>query len=445
MIMSKSNLERSSHVWHAFQHSKINPFGIAGLMGNLYAESGLNPRNLQNSFEKKLGMSDDEYTKAVDSGVYTRFDSDGAGYGLAQWTYPSRKRGLLELCRKKGVSIGDLDTQIEYLMWELEHLFPSLLEQLKSTVSVREASDAVLLQFENPKDHGLEVCDRRYAYSQSYYEQYVDRTTSQHKGGADMTIVDNLTSVNYRQSNRTPEYIVIHYFGGLGTAKNVSDYFKTPGIQASAHYIVDEGDIIYRCVLDKDIAWHCGGKSYVHPYCRNANSIGIEARPKKINGRHIAAADTDWYFDQKTIDHVVWLTKELMRKYNIPADRVIRHYDVTGKLCPRPMCGSDKNQYYGESGDKQWEKFKKRIQEEEDEDMTLDQFKALMKEYRAELQDNDSGAWSAAARDWAIGNGLVSGTGSTINGEPNYAWEDQLTREQAVTLFYRFAKMIGQA
>ena len=77
--------------------------------------------------------------------------------------------------------------------------------------------------------------------------------------------------------------------------------------------------------------------------------------------------------------------------------------------------------------------------------MTLDQFKALMKEYRAELQDNDSGAWSATARDWAIGNGLVSGTGSTINGEPNYAWEDQLTREQAVTLFYRFAKMIGQA
>ena len=77
----------------------------------------------------------------------------------------------------------------------------------------------------------------------------------------------------------TPKYIVIHYFGALGTAKGVSEYFKTPGIQASAHYALDEGDTIYRCVRDKDIAWHCGANKYKHPECRNSNSIGIEARP----------------------------------------------------------------------------------------------------------------------------------------------------------------------
>ena len=83
--------------------------------------------------------------------------------------------------------------------------------------------------------------------------------------------------------------------------------------------------------------------------------------------------------------------------------------------------------------------------EQEDEDMTLDRFKELMKEYRAELQDNDCGTWSKDAREWAIANGLIGGTGNNANGEPNYAWADQLTREQAAALFYRFAKLMGKA
>ena len=72
-------------------------------------------------------------------------------------------------------------------------------------------------------------------------------------------------------------------------------------------------------------------------------------------------------------------------------------------------------------------------------------FKELMKEYRAELQDNDCGTWSKEAREWAISNGLINGTGTEVNGEPNYAWADQLTREQAAALFYRFAKLMGKA
>lgn len=122
-------------------------------------------------------------------------------------------------------------------------------------------------------------------------------------------------------------------------------------------------------------------------------------------------------------------------------------YDVTGKLCPRPWCCADMNVYYKTSGDAQWEEFKKRISDgkEEDEDMTLDTFKELMKEYRAELQDNDCGTWSKEAREWAISNGLINGTGTEVNGEPNYAWADQLTREQAAALFYRFAKLMGKA
>ena len=109
------------------------------------------------------------------------------------------------------------------------------------------------------------------------------------------------------------------------------------------------------------------------------------------------------------------------------------------------LAAESKLTYYRSSG--QWEEFKKRISDgkEEDEDMTLDTFKELMKEYRAELQDNDCGTWSKEAREWAISNGLINGTGTEVNGEPNYAWADQLTREQAAALFYRFAKLMGKA
>ena len=81
---------------------------------------------------------------------------------------------------------------------------------------------------------------------------------------------------------------------------------------------------------------------------------------------------------------------------------------------------------------------------EEDEDMTQEKFNEMMANYRKTLQDNDSHSYSKEAREWCMNNGIIQGTGTTINGEPNGAWEDFLTREQVATLFYRFAKMMGQ-
>lgn len=82
---------------------------------------------------------------------------------------------------------------------------------------------------------------------------------------------------------------------------------------------------------------------------------------------------------------------------------------------------------------------------EEDEDMDVTRFKELWGEMRKELQDNDCGSWSEEARQWAVDNGMIQGIGNDANGEPNYAWADLLTREAAVTLFYRFAKIMGKA
>ena len=63
----------------------LSEAAVFGLMGNIYAESGLLPNNLQNSYEKKLGFTDASYTLAVDNGSYKNFTADAAGYGFCQW------------------------------------------------------------------------------------------------------------------------------------------------------------------------------------------------------------------------------------------------------------------------------------------------------------------------------------------------------------------------
>lgn len=159
-------------IWDFLLTAIGNPFGAAGLMGNLYAESALNPRNLQQSFEKKLGYTDDSYTAAVDSGAYDNFAHDGAGYGLAQWTYWSRKEALLGWARNAKSSIGDLVMQLDFLIWELRTNYSGVLDALRSATSVREASDAVLLQYERPKDQSEAVRVKRAVYGQRYYDTY---------------------------------------------------------------------------------------------------------------------------------------------------------------------------------------------------------------------------------------------------------------------------------
>ena len=106
MLTGKTNEEK---IWNYLTAAGMNACGAAGTMGNLYAESGLIPTNLQNTCEKKLGYTDAAYTAAVDSGAYTNFAKDSAGYGRAQWTYHTRKAALLAFVKAAGKSVGDLE------------------------------------------------------------------------------------------------------------------------------------------------------------------------------------------------------------------------------------------------------------------------------------------------------------------------------------------------
>lgn len=144
-----------------------------------------------------------------------------------------------------------------------------------------------------------------------------------------------LTPYNYTSGELSRiKYIVIHYVGALGGAEANCKYYASQYIGASAHYYVGFSGEIWQSVEDKNIAWHCGAKSYKHPECRNSNSLGIElcVRNKGI----LSDTSRDWYFEDATVQAAITLTKELMAKYNIPADHVIRHHDVTGKICPNP-------------------------------------------------------------------------------------------------------------
>lgn len=136
---------------------------------------------------------------------------------------------------------------------------------------------------------------------------------------------------NYRAGRTQPvRYIVMHYTANNGdTAKNNCDYYhRVGGLQASAHYFCDEHGAM-QSVRECDTAWHCGARAYWHPECRNANSIGIEMCSRK-------RADGSYYIKPETVANAAALAREIMQRYGIDTDHVLRHYDVTGKRCPMP-------------------------------------------------------------------------------------------------------------
>ena len=158
-------------------------YAIAGIMGNLEAESGLIPNNLQNTYNKSFGLTDSEYTEAVDKGTYDNFINDSAGYGLAQWTYYSRKQNLLNLIKQRKVSVADLPTQLDFLNYELGQY--GLIDKLNSSKSVADASTIMLQQFEKPAGmYKQSTIDYRTSLSNKYYDESDSDTSTALKTNA---------------------------------------------------------------------------------------------------------------------------------------------------------------------------------------------------------------------------------------------------------------------
>lgn len=206
---------------------------------------------------------------------------------------------------------------------------------------------------------------------------------------------------NYRAGRTQPvRYIVMHYTANNGdTAKNNCDYYhRVGGLQASAHYFVDEHGAM-QSVRECDTAWHCGARAYWHPECRNGNSIGIEMCSRK-------RADGSYYILPETVANAAALAREIMQRYGIDTDHVLRHYDVTGKRCPMPWVDDPA----------QWTAFKEMLKQndndEEDENMvkykTIDD---VPEWYRSEVQElMDAGALKGT------GNGVIDISEDVVRG-----------------------------
>ena len=207
---------------------------------------------------------------------------------------------------------------------------------------------------------------------------------------------------NYRAGRTQPvRYIVMHYTANNGdTARNNCDYYhRVGGLQASAHYFVDEHGAM-QSVREGDTAWHCGaeaGRRYWHPECRNANSIGIEMCSVIRNGVYVIPEDT--------MKRAAKLTRELMAKYHVPVSRVCRHYDVTHKDCPEPWVRNPQL----------WQKFKTMLTEKEVEDMTEAQTRKIaqeeIKKANAKVYDRvqDCPTWAKDTVQRLVNKGFLQG------------------------------------
>lgn len=205
-------------------------------------------------------------------------------------------------------------------------------------------------------------------------------------------------SGNYRAAARgKPDirYLVIHFTANDGdTAKNNADYFARESVSASAHYFVDENEV-WQSVRDSDIAWHCGTRgTYFHPYCRNANSLGIELCSRKQGEKY--------YFTPETVKNAQNFVRFLMKKYDIPLANVVRHYDVTHKNCPAPFVEDAAA----------WQSFKAGlIQLTREENMTEKQVKQLVAQAKTVYDTAESvPEWGRGTVDKLLSGDLLRGT-----------------------------------
>ena len=202
---------------------------------------------------------------------------------------------------------------------------------------------------------------------------------------------------NFRAASRRPSdirYLVIHFTANDGdSAKNNADYFAREAPGASAHFFVDEREI-WQSVQEKDIAWHCGTRGmYFHPYCRNANSLGVELCSRKRGEKY--------YFTPETVKNAQQFVRSLMKRYGIPMENVVRHYDVTHKNCPAP--------FVEDAGACQ--RFKAGLMEQAKEDnMTEKQVKQLIEQSKTVFDTEEAvPEWGRATIEKLTKRGLLRG------------------------------------
>lgn len=222
------------------------------------------------------------------------------------------------------------------------------------------------------------------------------------------------------KSGRAIEYIAIHYTAGVssksGAAANIASYFASTTLEASADFIVDDANIVqYNPDPANRYCWAVGGSRYnnkggsLYGKATNANTVSIEICSANSTGKVTNANDKYWSLSNAAVANAIELTKYLMATYGIDADHVIRHYDVTGKLCPGVVG------WNADSGDEgKWQTFKTKIKE--DDDMTATEVKTIAQQVINENAEevyntiDDVPTWGKETVEKLITKGALTGT-----------------------------------
>lgn len=152
------------------------------LLAQIQKESLFKPENLEDSRNRSLGMTDQQYVNAVDSGTYTNFANDAAGFGLAQWTERSRKQNFLNYFKTRGKSISDLETQIAFLLWEMKAYFGAIWNKCLTSHDLKDLTWVLLDTWENPAEK-LSNMVERYGYAQDWYANFSNQNGIEEASG----------------------------------------------------------------------------------------------------------------------------------------------------------------------------------------------------------------------------------------------------------------------
>jgi ribosomal protein L24 len=179
--------ERALYIYKKLRQAGMTYAGAIGMIGNLQGETAdLSPMRIENSYLKKFGITIEEYVRRADNDevIYNgkMFIKDSAGFGIAQWTYWSRKQNLLNYAKSQGKSVGDLDIQIEFLLKEIQESYSSVWKVCSTTTDYSKAVKSCVSDYEKPANQG-EATERRTSYAKNWAaiiseSNYSDTTTT---------------------------------------------------------------------------------------------------------------------------------------------------------------------------------------------------------------------------------------------------------------------------
>ena len=308
--VSISGNETTEQIWNYLVDSGCTEQGAAALMGNLEHESGCKPVRVQGDYlQPNADQYSQDYTDKVDNGTISKNDfvyngPGGGGYGLAQWTATNRKDGLYEYAKSKGTSIGDLQTQLEYLVQELSTnpAYLTIWNTLTTTHDMNAACDLVLYRFESPADPDSKVNTRRESAA-SYFARYNGSRAS----GSNNSNYNNNNNSNNNNSNNTSSNTatgVIHDTYTFQSGGSMSYYLYVPSDTSSAKPLV----VYQHGRTTRDPTW--GDRGWAHLATQKNESFDYYA---------LEPISTD---DSWNPDKLKELAEHIISRYNIDTSKI---------------------------------------------------------------------------------------------------------------------------